>query len=302
MMEASVKHNRRDLEYFWSMQESTFPGDLQQTVQMWDKRAKLWATQRQRQVRTDERVPVTLEYLTGRGVLTPESRVADVGCGPGRFAAAFGGIAREVVGFDCSPEMLADGETHVRAVGAEKVRFVLCDFPHLDVQAAGFAGAFDLVFSSMTPAVHCRAGLRNAMAMSRKWCCNISHVHRENELQNRMRKEVFGLEPLDRRQGRAFYSLFNLLFLLGYQPETSFFRRRKEQWVYPDGAFVEYLMEQALEPALRTAQAADAITRWLETQADDQGRVADRSEGCYGRILWDVTDRLERPGFQDPEK
>ncbi len=297
MMDFLVTHNQQELDHFLNLQAATFSQTSQYNEAMWDKRARHWEAQRQRQTRGDERVPVTMEYLTGRGVLTPERIVADIGCGPGRFVAAFAEIARAVEGFDLSAEMVANGKAHLERLHRSNATITQCDFEALDIYGAGLAGKFDLVFSSMTPAVHSRQGLANSMAMSRKWCCNISHLHRENHLQNRMRREVFGLEPRNRQQGRVFYSLFNTLFLLGYQPETSFANRRKERLAEPDEEFVEYLLEHGLDWADHTPEAARAIARWLDTQRNEDGLVLEQSDAVYGRILWDVTQRFQRPDY-----
>ena len=48
--------------------------------------------------------------------------------------------------------------------------------------------------------------------------------------------------------GRWFYSLFNVLFLMGYHPETSYENRHHENWIVPDEEYVAFIMEHMLQP------------------------------------------------------
>ena len=83
----------------------------------------------------------------------------------------------------------------------------------LDVDAAGLAGAFDLVFTSITPAVTAKGVLHKLMKMSRAMCCNVSFVHVGDTLLERVSRDVFGGKNLDsgalryRISLRPFYGL-----------------------------------------------------------------------------------------------
>lgn len=85
--------------------------------------------------------------------------------GRGRFAVAFARRVHWVTGFDLSPRMIHYGMEHARREGVENVTLRACDFQTLDVRQEGLESAFDLVFSSLTPAIHGRAGLEKVMAM-----------------------------------------------------------------------------------------------------------------------------------------
>lgn len=157
--------------------------------------------------------------------MRPEYRIADIGCGPGRFAVAFARRVHWVTGFDLSPRMIHYGMEHARREGVENVTLRACDFQTLDVRQEGLESAFDLVFSSLTPAIHGRAGLEKVMAMSRAYCCNITHIAHENSLRRQIREQLFGRPATSHWGWRWFYSLFNVLLLLGYLPEASYDHR-----------------------------------------------------------------------------
>ena len=46
--------------------------------------------------------------------------------------------------------------------------------------------------------------------------------------------------------GRWFYAAFNMLFLMGYKPETSYEPRHSEKQIVPDEEYLDFLMEKKL--------------------------------------------------------
>ncbi len=292
-----LETNREDLEYFLSFLEPSAPENPWHTPEIWDNRADLWEKERELQRKRDERVENTMEFLMHKGILNEHCRVADIGCGPGRFAAAFARHAQWVVGYDLSPRMAAYGNAYLQSQGLTNAQICCRRFSSLDIEAEGLQGAFDLVFSSLTPAVHTLEGLLKSIDMSRGWCLNISRIHRSNPLREQLLREGFGTEPESRAGGEFFYSLFNLLFLLGYRPETSFFTRRKENRVRPDEAYASYVMEHALPHEAHSPENKRKILEWLLAHTEDDGFLTDASEGVYGRILWDVRIRDQRPDY-----
>lgn len=277
---------RDDLEYFTALLESRPSGSC---VPSWDRRAELWA--REGESKGGQRVSSAVAFLTQRGALCPDYAVADIGCGPGKFAAAFGARVRSVVGLDLSERMVAHGREYIRRQGLTNVELRVCDFQMLDVDREGLRKAFDLVFSSLTPAVRGVDGLSKVMEMSRGFCCNVTHLYRHNRLRERMVREVFGREGGQELDGRWFYALFNVLFLMGYCPETGYETRHQERLVRPDGEYVEFVMEHALTPEEQTMENAARVLRWLEKYTDQEGMVREVTDSCYGTVFWDVRRR-----------
>ena len=282
-----------DLEYFLAMQDAQPEHRPDHSPQKWDRRAESWEKERIRRRKGEDRVRSTVDYLERRGLLRPEYRVADIGCGPGRFAAAFARHVEWVTGFDLSPRMVQYGMEHVRRDGLDNVTLRTCDFQTLDVGKEGLAGAFDLVFSSLTPAIHGREGLRKVMDMSRAYCCNITHISHHNSIRARLQTELFGLAPASPWGGRWFYSLFNALLLMGYLPETSYDHQLREERITPGDDYAAMMMEHILPPEACTPENLARILGWLRDHADPDGQITETSRACYGRILWDVRVRPE---------
>lgn len=285
-----------DLAYFAAMQESQPKDRPDHSAKKWDQRAEAWEKERREKQKGDARVRSAVAYLEEQGLLQPDFHVADVGCGPGRFAVAFARRVRWVTGFDLSPRMIHYGLEYARREGVANLTLQALDFQTLEVEAAGLRRAFDLVFSSLTPAVHGQAGLEKMMDMSRAYCCNITHLYHRNSICRQLQEEVFGIPPVSPWGGRWFYSLFNLLLLRGYLPQTSYDRQLEARRFVPSQDYAAMLLERVLPPAERTEKNQARIFAWLQAHTDGEGMLTETSEACYGRILWDVRDRIPDAG------
>lgn len=285
-----------DLAYFAAMQESQPKDRPDHSAKKWDQRAEAWEKERREKQKGDARVRSAVAYLEKQGLLQPDFHVADVGCGPGRFAVAFARRVRWVTGFDLSPRMIHYGLEYARREGVANLTLQALDFQTLEVEAAGLRRAFDLVFSSLTPAVHGQAGLEKMMDMSRAYCCNITHLYHRNSICRQLQEEVFGIPPVSSWGGRWFYSLFNLLLLRGYLPQTSYDRQLEARRFVPSQDYAAMMLERVLPPAERTEKNQARIFAWLQEHTDGEGMLTETSEACYGRILWDVRDRISEAG------
>lgn len=285
-----------DLAYFAAMQESQPKDRPDHSAKKWDQRAEAWEKERREKQNGEARVRSAVAYLEEQGLLQPDFHVADVGCGPGRFAVAFARRVRWVTGFDLSPRMIHYGLEYARREGVANLTLQALDFQTLEVEAAGLRRAFDLVFSSLTPAVHGQAGLEKMMDMSRAYCCNITHLYHRNSICRQLQEEVFGIPPVSPWGGRWFYSLFNLLLLRGYLPQTSYDRQLEARRFVPSQDYAAMLLERVLPPAEQTEKNQARILAWLQAHTDGEGMLTETSEACYGRILWDVRDRIPDAG------
>ena len=103
------KNNEKALSYFISLHEPR-PTDSQEfSPQKWDQRAEFWKKERIKKRKGDERVVSAVSYLEEKGLLQKHFDVADIGCGPGRFVAAFARRVHQAVGLDISEKMIAHG-------------------------------------------------------------------------------------------------------------------------------------------------------------------------------------------------
>ena len=99
--------------------------------------------------------------------------------------------------------------------------YIQADFNTADLDTLGWRKRFDLVFTSITPAVGGSENLNKLMEMSRGYCFNSCFVHAGDDLLDK-----FLQEELAEQRNRVgsywhwFYGLFNLLLLEGYFPKS----------------------------------------------------------------------------------
>jgi len=307
----TVKSQRKDfiindaqigLQHFMELLDYDPPDSPYLTQEIWDKRAQAWRNDYNspEKMKSGDRVQDTVDYLAGHGLLNRDYDVIDIGCGPGRFAVAFARTAHYVLGLDISEEMIRDGLLFAEKEGLNNVSFRACDFQSLDIDREGLVEKFDLVFSSLTPATRGMKGLISAMRMSRQYCCNISYIRSENKLEQRIMQDVFGRERQDPRVGywHRFYTTFNVLFLMGYSPEVSYYRRRNENVFHPEPDRVRLFMEQMLPPHERTPENEERVFEWVLKNVNSDGTITETRNSWYARLLWDVRDKAERISFQ----
>ena len=261
----------------------------------WDLRAADWDTKYRREDEREEhevRIRDVAAWLRKRGLLTPDQDVADIGCGPGRFVAEFARTSGSVLGVDISPKMVEFGETWCRELGLTNTRFAAVDFANTDISGLGWEGRFDLVFSSITPAVSTMRGLENLMRMSRAWCFNASFVYDNNPLHADMMHTLFGREPRRHKTSHShwFYELFSLLWSRGYYPETFYYTQRKSVRLQPDLPTARRLARFLLEEDEADEAAVRKVLSYLEQHTDGEGCVKEDSECRYGWLLWNVRD------------
>ena len=262
----------------------------------WDQQADEWDKKYRREEERSEhevRIRDVAAYLRQRGLLGPDCDVADVGCGPGRFAAEFAKTARSVVGLDISPKMVRYGEEWCLECGRSNTAFYAVDFANADVAALGWEKKFDLAFSSITPAIATLQGLENLMRISRGWCFNASFVYRDIPLHTDIMHTLFDREPRRNKTTHShwFYELFSLLWFRGFYPETFYYKQLKSIHLNADRDTAWRLTRFLLEEDETTDEAVGRVLKYLEDHADASGCVTEDSECRYGWLLWDVRNR-----------
>ena len=257
----------------------------------WDTAADSWE-RKYRRGNGRDRIDSTVRFLKNRGVLNGDVHVLDVGCGPGRFAAEFAQCCKHVTGIDISEKMCRYGESYCGELGLTNVSFVTEDFSQADIAALGMRKKYDLAFSSITPAIQGIKGLDNLIAASRQWCFNASFIREDNRLLDRIRTEVFGIEPRCGRglQAEWFFMLLNILWLRGYDPEVCYYDQPRElrQRIEPD--IVRVYTEHSIGSDRVCPEEERKVMRFLEENAQTDGYILEESRYRTGWLLWNVNE------------
>lgn len=295
----NVWSDRSHFQQVWNHRHANQPSA--QVKAQWNEWALDWTREldesKERRQRSDARVAATVRYLQSKGLLRQTDQVIDVGCGPGRFVAQFAKCAGYVVGTDISGRMLEYAGQYAREAGVENVGFVEADFKKADLDKLGWRNRFDLVFSSITPAIGGPDGLDRLNRISRGWCFNSCFVHDSDALEDAMAWNILGETPRSRKAGPRmhlhwFYAMFNLLLLDGYYPETTYYTEHKQQRAQVNEALARTYSERLEQDYGRPAEKAlRSVREYLERSADPDGTVSWDTQCKYGWMLWNAMER-----------
>lgn len=109
-----------------------------------------------------------LRILKTSGVLDPEARVLDLGCGPGIYSVAIAERVKEVLGLDISEEMLAYARKRALSENRLNCSFSVIDWQHADLQALNLAKAFDVAVARLTPAINTSEDMDKLIACAQR--------------------------------------------------------------------------------------------------------------------------------------
>jgi len=207
----------------------------------------------------------------------------DVGSGPGRFVLECAKTCRRATGLDVSPRFIEYARARALRLGFANAAFENCDFSAPGAGAAGLAGAFDLAFASLTPAINGPGCLERFMGLSRARCCAVMIARQEDSLVARAIDEAFGGDARPLHDGSGFHALCNLLWLSGYEPETFYIDEEGVSAVSPEPGAAANLARLCRRAGPQGAALALAA---LERMAGTGGAVERRVATRYGAVLW----------------
>jgi len=256
-------------------------------LESWSRRAAAFARQSENAA-SRRRRQTQLDWLAERGALEPGYRVLDIGAGPGTFALLLAARVREVVALEPAAGMAAILEKRIKARRLSNLRVVRRTWQEIEPEAEGWAGAFDLVFASMSPGVNGPEALEKMLRVSRRFCYlsgwSGSRWGRWGRARGELWPRLFGGEaggyPND-----ILYP-FGLLYALGFRPELRF------GWV-------------DIELSIPAGEAEDELARFFARYTPDgprlrrriaayvgeysrAGRFRQESRQCHGYMLWEV--------------
>ncbi|MCD8019476.1 MAG: class I SAM-dependent methyltransferase [Clostridiales bacterium] len=280
---------------FLNIREGRGHSNINHSKQAWDERAidgeKGLREDTEKKERSDRRIAATIDFLKGHGLLGPIDDVVDIGCGPGRFAAAFAKHCRSVLGIDISQQMVDYGREFIKENDVENVRFKVCDFKGADVHAPEWSKQFDLVFASTTPALNAPEDMERMEALSRAYCFSSVYVKAHDPLLEDIMSCICPGQPfVSKRDGRTLYAMFNLLWLRCRYPEVTYYREESIEYM-PADEKTAIRLGKRLFGDKASEDMQEQIYRYLAEHADSEGMIRYPSERWYGWLLWDVRDR-----------
>lgn len=263
----------------------------------WNERAADWKIElrdnKAVQESNKERVDATMEYLENHQLLKKTDNVIDIGCGPGRFVVEFAKRVQNVVACDISDKMLELAKEYAEQEKVENVQFSVCDFFNVDIAQQQWEKKFDLVFTSITPAIGTLEAIEKINRLSRQYVFNSCSLHRQDSIEQCLAADVFHIETLKKRShSHWYYALFNLLWLQGYYPETHYYKQHRTETLANGEMLVKYYIRLFKDYDIPNKR--EIISEFLKAQADSDNNVQREIEHHYGFLLWNVNDRTNR--------
>ncbi|MDH7577475.1 MAG: class I SAM-dependent methyltransferase [Bacillota bacterium] len=221
----------------------------------WNRRAARFAAQAQ-DSNAGERVIKVMHMLGHKDVLKKEARLLDIGAGPGIYSLPLARRVGQVVALDPAREMLDILDKRAREEGIANIEKVNQPWEEVDLDRAGWRGAFDVVLALMTPALKDEENLRKMLAACRGVFLAGGHLRREEPVRKELWKEL-GLGEMPEICPDPFY-VFHWLYASGF---------------YPDLETDHYHSHRELNPEEAAAELEDFLFPYLELTPDVRQRI-----------------------------
>ena len=285
-----IKKNQSDIwENVWQSVINDPPKqhkkNSQRHLQRWDKKAKGFL-ERTSEPKATQRKQRIINWLKNEGALTKDTKVLDIGAGPGNWAIPFSQEVAHVTALEPSKEMVMllkkrMDENNINNISIDQRRW-----ESVNIHEDPYDNQFDLVFASMTPGINSPETLKKLIGASKKFCylsCFSGQGWRESYAQ--LWHEIVG-KPLGPNPGDIIYP-FTVIYGMGYKPDLRF-----EQWTYVREDPVDSAIEDVLYFLEDYIDLTDAIkrqvTETIKNQSTD-GIFRKEKLVSQGIMLWKVT-------------
>ena len=272
-----------DISYFtqlWNEGKPAVPSDKS----FWNNRANEF-NKLVCQGTPDERIRKIVEFLSYNRLLTLDSRVLDIGCGPGRFAVEFAKKSADVIGIDISDKMLDYAVNNAAAESLTNVSFKTLNWDEVNLEEFDWEKRFDLVIAINSPGIHDQITLEKMITASRGYCFLSNFADRYDSVQDIIRTDILKLEGV-KFYNNAVYSIFNILWLMGYYPNITYVDTDREHVRTYQEACIYYCSLFEVENCSEEEKNA-LIRNYLEEIASN-GLVTEHVRTKTAWIYWKV--------------
>jgi len=186
----------------------------------WDNMAKDFARRTNGEKASAKR-DATLKQLVAKGILTPETRVLDIGAGPGSWALPMAKICAHVTALEPSGGMIEIMSDRIEQEKVNNINIVQNTWQETDLAEQGWEKAFDLVVAFMSPAVATPKAFSKMLQCAAKGCAIRGWAARRQPQVLKDLWEMIMKRSLDDKPQSILYKI-NLLFSMGLYPDIYF--------------------------------------------------------------------------------
>lgn len=260
-----------------------------EAIEFWNKLAPTYG--KRSSGRGQKRLKRVIRLLEHEKILTPETKILDIGCGPGTYTLPFARQVKSITVLDGALEMCRLLKQRAEEEKLENIKVMHQMWKDVDLEKEGMVNRFDLVFASMTPAVCNYDTLIKLNRASKKFCCVISSAGgRFSPARQELWELIFNEK--DTGCGFGIIYMFNLLYSMGYYPVPQYFdsERIREE---PIGLAIERLSRSFWLYTKITPKIKEIISDYVKARAVN-GLFRQETRGRLGIMTWRVDDALEK--------
>jgi SAM-dependent methyltransferase len=276
------QENKNELEY-WKNLWSYCDMDFTACEDFWNGRADSF---NQNLKDKEKKTSILIESMMERNILHHKAKVLDIGCGPGTHSIPMAEKCQEVFSMDISENMLKILQDKATKLGLENVHPMKVNWVDINLEEKQWDKKFDLVFASMSPAIHNYETLKKMCDASSGYCYLSAWVKRESKVED----ALFNL--INKEEGKTgiledkIYYAFNILWNMGYYPEISYNERNWKSSQPLNEAFESYTKKLSIKNQISN-EDKNEIKKYLEKIAED-GMIKEESVAVTGHIIWKV--------------
>lgn len=223
-----------------------------------------------------------IESLRAGSAFRAWDAILDIGCGPGTYALPFAEEAGQVDALDTSSRMLAVLKKESSRRGLKNISTIEADWDKY-----GPSAEYDLVFSSMSPAIHDAASLLKMESCSRRSCCVVTYGE---AYEYPVIRDLWGLLVGEYGNSNAYLYTYpyDVLREKGRGPAVRMFSH-------------EYCRSQPEEEAIADYTAYFSIFTAMDRVKKDNVRDYFREKSCHGTFEYSTKMRLAAIYWNVPE-
>ncbi|MCO5385274.1 class I SAM-dependent methyltransferase [Desulfosporosinus sp.] len=236
-----------------------------------------------------KRLNEVIHLLETQGMITPESDILDVGCGPGIYTVPLAYKVRTVTALDGAAEMCNVVAGRAKNLKLDNIVLLNSLWEETNFEDEGLKNAFDLVFASLMPGIASYDTLIKFLSASRKYCCLIYFAGGVDDLVRSDLWRIIFQEDFESGGNDIVYP-FNILYNLGFYPKID----------YLDVSFEKTeTVEEAIENLCNyywlfsdiTKEIRNKISAYVLEKADN-GIFRQKSKSRLGILTWSVLKNL----------
>jgi len=227
-----------------------------------------------------------LNFWKDNGMIFPNCKVVDIGCGVGKYGTYFAELGYDVTLMDISDKMIEHARKNMSSY-LTPWKTICCDFDELEIDNCDIYPIYDLAISTMSPAIHDILSVKKMSDITIGWC----FIARFYEWNQPFRDKLLSL--LDLKDENPFGSnlkqdceiIFESIVSAGYCPIV---KEVEYNWV--DKRTIEemadYMCRRYLPVYENMDEIRNKIITVLKNECDENGYANDDVNTKVKWIYW----------------